>query len=111
MPESNPEHPHLRKSCPSFVDPPRTFDFNSRIVRDASFLRLKNVRVSYTFPNVNVGGIASLSVYATGQNLLTITGYDGFNPDVNVLGSSNVRIDYNAYPLARVYSLGIDLRI
>lgn len=96
---------------PSFVDPPRTFDFNSRIVRDASFLRLKNVRVSYTFPNVNVGGIASLSVYATGQNLLTITGYDGFNPDVNVLGSSNVRIDYNAYPLARVYSLGIDLRI
>ncbi len=96
---------------PSFVDPPRTFDFNSRIVRDASFLRLKNVRVSYTFPDLDVGGISSLSIYATGQNLITITGYDGFNPDVNVLGSSNVRIDYNAYPLARVYSLGIDLRI
>lgn len=96
---------------PSFVNPPRTFDFNSRIVRDASFLRLKNVRLSYTIPTLSVGGISSLTVYATGQNLLTITGYNGFNPDVNVLGSSNVRIDYNAYPLARVYSLGIDLRI
>lgn len=104
-----PENP--TNENPSFVNPPRTFDFNSRIVEDASFLRLKNVRLSYTFPNLNLGGISSLAVYATGQNLITITDYDGFNPDVNVLGSSNVRIDYNAYPLARIYTLGINLRI
>ena len=96
---------------PSYVNPPRTFDFNSRIIRDASFLRLKNVRLSYTFQNLDVGGVSSVTVYATGQNLITLTGYDGFNPDVNVLGSSNLRIDYSAYPLARVYSLGVNVRI
>lgn len=96
---------------PSFVNPSRTFDFNSRVVEDASFIRLKNLRLSYSFPNLNFGGISSLSVYATGQNLITITGYDGYNPDVNVLGSSNIRIDYSAYPLARIYSLGLNIRI
>ena len=94
---------------PSFVNPPRTFDFNSRIIKDASFLRLKNVRLSYTFQNLDVGGLSSVTVYATGQNLITLTGYDGFNPDVNVLGSSNLQIDYSAYPLARVYSLGVNV--
>lgn len=96
---------------PSFINPPRTFDFNSRIINDGSFLRLKNIRLSYTFSNMNVGGVSSVTVYATGQNLITFTGYDGFNPDVNVLGSSNLRIDYSAYPLARVYSLGVNVSI
>lgn len=96
---------------PSYVDPSRTFDFNSRIVQDASFLRVKNVRLGYTFSDLETSGISSISVYVSGQNLYTFTGYDGFNPDVNVLGSSNVRIDYNAYPLARVYSFGINLQI
>lgn len=96
---------------PSFVNPSRTFDFNSRVVEDASFLRLKNIRLSYNFPNLSLGGISSLSVYATGQNLFTITDYRGYNPDVNVLGSSNIRIDYSAYPLARIYSLGLNIRI
>jgi len=94
---------------PSFVSPSRTFDFNSRIIEDASFVRLRNIRLSYTFPNIQLRGVSSMALFFTGQNVLTFTGYRGYNPDINVLGNSNVRIDYNAYPLARIFSLGANV--
>ena len=96
---------------PSYVNPSRTFDFNSRVVEDASFLRLKNLRLAYTFPNINITGLNSLSVYGSAQNLFTITDYKGFNPDINSLGSSNVRLDYAAYPLARIITFGVNVRL
>ena len=95
---------------PSFANPSRTYDFNSRIVEDASFLRLRNARLAYAFPDLNVKAISSLTVYASGQNLATWTKYKGYNPDLNSLGNSNVRIDYSAYPLAKIYSLGINVK-
>ena len=95
---------------PSFANPSRTYDFNSRIVEDASFLRLRNARLAYAFPDFNVKAISSLTVYASGQNLATWTKYKGYNPDLNSLGNSNVRIDYSAYPLAKIYSLGINVK-
>lgn len=95
---------------PSFANPSRTYDFNSRIVENASFLRLRNTRLGYAFPNLNVKGISSLTVYASGQNLATWTKYKGYNPDLNSLGNSNVRIDYSAYPLAKIYTLGINVK-
>lgn len=94
---------------PSFVNPSRAYDFNSRIVEDASFIRLRSARISYAFPSLNVKGISSLMVYASGQNLATWTDYRGFNPDVNSMGNSNVRIDYSAYPLARIFSIGLNI--
>ncbi|SHN32621.1 TonB-linked outer membrane protein, SusC/RagA family [Cyclobacterium lianum] len=99
----------LTNENPSFVNPSRTYDFNSRIVEDASFVRLRSARIAYAFPNVNIKGISSLLVYASGQNLITWTGYSGYNPDINSLGTSNLRIDYSAYPLARTYALGINI--
>lgn len=104
-----PENP--TNDQPSFVNPSRTFDFNSRVVEDASFLRLRSARLAYTFPNLNIRFISSLMVYASGQNLITWTDYRGYNPDVNSLGDSNLRIDYSAYPLARTYTLGINLNL
>lgn len=95
---------------PSFANPSRTYDFNSRVVEDASFLRLRNIRLAYGFPNLNSDFISDLTVFASGQNLATWTDYKGYNPDVSSRGNSNIRIDYNAYPLASVYSLGINLK-
>jgi len=94
---------------PSFVNPSRAYDFNSRVVEDASFVRLRSARISYAFPNLNLKHVSSLMVYASGQNLATWTDYRGFNPDVNSLGNSNVRIDYAAYPLARIFSIGLNV--
>jgi TonB-linked SusC/RagA family outer membrane protein len=102
---TNPTNEH-----PSFVNPSRTFDFNSRVVEDATFLRLRSARLAYSFPNLELKGISSLLFYISGQNLFTLTDYRGFNPDVNSLGNSNVRIDYSAYPLSRIYSFGINVK-
>jgi TonB-linked SusC/RagA family outer membrane protein len=95
---------------PSFISPSRSFDFNSRVVEDASFLRLRNFRLAYSFPGLAGKSISALTIYLAGQNLFTITDYRGYNPDINVFGSSNTVIDYTAYPLARTYSLGIDVK-
>jgi len=93
---------------PSFIRPSRPFDFNSRVIEDASFLRLRSFRFAYSFPGLESKNISGLTVYLAGQNLLTITNYRGYNPDVNVFGDSNTVIDYTAYPLARTYSIGME---
>lgn len=104
-----PENPSTEN--PSFLNTNVSRAVNSRVVEDASYIRLKNLRLSYDFANLSLGGIRSLSVYANAQNLFTITNYRGYNPDVSVLGGSNIRVDYNAYPLAKTYTVGINIGI
>ena len=91
---------------PSFSDPNIIRGINSRIIEDASFIRLKNVRLSYNIP---IKVFRSLSVFATGQNLLTFTNYRGYDPDVNALGNSSIKVDYSTYPLARIYTVGFNV--
>jgi len=91
---------------PSFNSTSVTYAINSRVVEDASYVRLKNLRLSYTVP---VKGIRSLSVFATAQNLFTFTNYRGYDPDVNAFGNSNVKVDYSTYPLSRIYTVGLNL--
>ncbi|WP_300435548.1 TonB-dependent receptor [Christiangramia sp.] len=102
-----PDNPTDRN--PSFINQDVSRAINDRVVEDASYLRLQNLSLNYTFPNLKVRAIKNLSISATGQNLFTITDYSGFNPDVNTLGTSNLRIDYNSYPLARIYTFGIKI--
>ena len=96
---------------PSFIRPSRPFDFNSRVVEDASFVRLRNLRMSYAIPGLENRSISAITLYLAGQNLITITDYSGYNPDINVFGTSNTVIDYSAYPLARTFSFGIDVTL
>jgi TonB-linked SusC/RagA family outer membrane protein len=73
---------------------------DSRFVEDASYLRLKNVTLGYSLP-VKVQSLpVKIRVFASLQNLLTITGYKGYDPEV----SSG--IDYGVYPKARTFSVG-----
>ena len=91
---------------PSFVSQDRTYQINERIIDDATYLRLRSLRLSYAIP---VKKIRALSVFATGQNLLTFTNYRGYDPDVNAFGNSEVRADYGAYPLARIFTVGLNV--
>jgi hypothetical protein len=83
---------------------------NSLVLQNASYLRLKNVQLSYNVPVGNISFLSSLRVYATGQNLFTLTDYVGFDPEANSFGRSNVRVDYSSYPLARTFLLGLNAR-
>lgn len=82
---------------------------NSLTVEDASYLRLKNLALAYQVPLGNLKAIKSVRVYVTGQNLVTITTYSGYDPEVSVNGDGNVRVDYNAYPVARTYLIGLNI--
>ncbi|MFO8231478.1 MAG: TonB-dependent receptor [Longimonas sp.] len=76
--------------------------FSDLYLEDASFLRLDNVSVGYTVRQIP--GVNQLRVYGTASNLLTITGYDGPDPEVN--GG----IDNNLYPRSRSFTAGVNLQ-
>nr|WP_121269210.1 TonB-dependent receptor [Pedobacter schmidteae] len=84
-------------------------------VEDGSFLRLNNITLGYTFPVklLSKAKINKLRVYATANNVAVITGYSGFDPEVNVRSSDPVTpgVDYSAYPRSRTYIFGINLSL
>ena len=81
-------------------------EFDSRLLEDASFLRLKNLNLSYSFPAELLKKtriIRGLRVYAQAQNLLTFTNFSGLDPE----GTTNL---YAAqYPMSRQFTFGLDL--
>ena len=83
-----------------------TPQIDSRFLEDASFLRLKNVMLSYSLPSQLLrksNFFTSARIYIQAQNLLTFTAFTGIDPE----SSSNA---YKAqYPMSRQYSMGIDL--
>jgi len=78
----------------------------NRWVEDNSYIRLKNVTLGYTISNYKF--INSLRLYISGNNLLTVTDYKGWDPESNNSnGSNSVFIDNGTYPAAKSYVLGI----
>ena len=63
------------------------------LLQNATYFRIKNVQLSYFLPVQNIDWLRSLRVYVTGQNLVTVTDYVGFDPEANAFGRSNVRVD------------------
>ncbi|UOQ76005.1 SusC/RagA family TonB-linked outer membrane protein [Hymenobacter sp. 5516J-16] len=92
--------------------------FNTtRWLEDGSYLRLKNLQVGFTVPKPlleRTKYVASLRIFATGQNLFTITDYSGYDPETvgsgafNTLGNNLARgVDEGSYPNLRSFTLGI----
>lgn len=84
----------------------------SRVIEDASFLRLKNVQIGYNFPGKLIRrlGLSSLRVYLSGQNLITWTKYSGYDPEVSTRNSALTRgFDYSSYPKTTSYTFGVKL--
>lgn len=86
---------------------------STRFVEDGSYLRLKAITLSYNIDPKRLErlNIRQLSVYVTGQNLLTFTKYSGFDPEVNAFGRSatELGIDYGTYPQARTLTAGVNV--
>jgi TonB-linked SusC/RagA family outer membrane protein len=82
-------------------------------LEDASFTRIRNLTLGYTFPRTLMGKakISNLRTYVTVQNPFTFTNYSGYNPEVNSRPDSalNPGEDYGTYPLARTYTFGVNL--
>ncbi|MGQ7868738.1 SusC/RagA family TonB-linked outer membrane protein [Sunxiuqinia sp. sy24] len=95
---------------PSFVNPNGQGNkaVNTTTVEDASYIRLKTVKLSYDF-KLNNKVLKSANVYVTGQNLFTISDYSGFDPSTNSNGNPSLKIDFNSYPVARTYMIGCEI--
>lgn len=85
-------------------------------LEDGTYFRLKNVQLTYAFPTKMIKnlGLGSLRVYAQGQNLLTLTKYEGLDPEVNLraYGAGNDRqigVDEGVYPAFRSFNFGINV--
>lgn len=80
-------------------------------VEDGSYLRLKNLTLGYTLPTSlsQKVKISKLRVYVTAVNLLTLTKYSGFDPEIGAKWSLDVGIDRNIYPQPRTFLFGVNL--
>jgi hypothetical protein len=86
--------------------------FSSRLIEDGSYLRLKTFSLGYTFPGniVQKIKIDKLRVFCSMQNLLTITAYSGYDPEVSIKNSAIwPGLDFSAYPRARSFNFGVNM--
>ena len=85
---------------------------HSWAVEDASYLRLSNVTLGYTFPKqmVKKVGLSNIRLYATGNNLFVWTPYTGFDPEVsNMRSPLTPGVDFGAYPRSRSFIFGVNI--
>lgn len=81
-------------------------EFDTHLLENATFVRLKMLQLSYTFPKKllsKIGIIKNAKIFFTGRNLLTFTGYKGYDPEINSY------ISLGNYPNTRQYSFGAQL--
>lgn len=94
------------------------FWVNDELVEDASFIRLKNISLSYDLPVDKMGlkFVQNLRLYASASNLYTWTNYSGFDPEVSarVNSTTNLNIgsgvDLYSYPLQKSYAVGVKVK-
>ncbi len=99
------DYPRLSNS-----DPNGNFGkFSDFYLEDGDFIRFKTIQFGYTLPTevIKKIGASKLRVYVTGENLLTLTDYTGYDPEI---GGSVMGIDKGYYPQARSFMMGLNVQ-
>ncbi len=107
------EVPELRSS-----DTNQNFRASNFFIEDGSYLRLKELRLTYNLPKslISKWGISNLAFSLTGYNLLTFTAYEGLDPEVGRLEGTegnnlNMGVDHGNYPQSRSFTFGVKLSL
>lgn len=109
--ETNPSDKYPRASWKAKSNNARV---STRFLEDASYTRLKNLQIGYTF-NTKKLNIERLRLYVAATNLFTLTGYSGFDPEMTVSANSSSEgdrangIDWGTYPACRTFTFGVNL--
>ncbi|MCX2492934.1 TonB-dependent receptor [Pedobacter sp. PF22-3] len=106
----SPENPGGKVPIISTSDANGNFAASDFYVEDGSYLRIRNVTLGYSLPKsiaskLKTGGVR---IYATANNLFTITKYSGFDPEI---GMDNNGVDVGRYPQARSFILGLSVNL
>jgi len=104
------------------TDVPRAFGGRSRRastrwILDGSYVRLKNIALGYNLPPAILSKmkLQRLRVYISAQNILTITNYEGYDPEVQYRssgatnGNRNLGLDYGSYPNVKSWTFGLNI--
>lgn len=87
---------------------------SSRYIENGNYLKLANATITYNVGNIS-NVIHNMNVFFTGQNLLVITKYKGFDPEVNtdksINGVPSAGIEFTPYPSARIFNFGINFSL
>lgn len=90
-----------------------TGKISDRFVENGSYLRLKNIEIAYSLPLDKIGldnFLRKFQLYASGQNLITLTNYSWFDPDINNYGGGTSvmqGVDHFSFPTARTFTFGV----
>ena len=92
---------------------PEFFAATDRYVEDGSYLRLNNVTLGYDLPVKENNAIKSANIYVTGQNLLTLTNYSGFDPEITTFMWTGLinGVDWNGPPNAKNILIGLNINL
>jgi len=83
---------------------------SSYFIESGDFLRLRTVQLGYTLPkSITTDLISRARIYIGGANLLTITGYTGYDPEVSSSNILKANIDGGSYPVPRTYTIGAQI--
>ncbi|EFC74990.1 MAG: TonB-dependent receptor [Prevotella buccae] len=88
-----------------YGDPNQNNRVSNRFVESGSYLRLKTITLAYNFPKqwLNALTIENARLTLSCENVATLTGYSGFDPEVGING-----IDLSAYPISRTFNIGLN---
>ncbi len=97
---------------PIIGDPNQNGRFSDRFVQNGSYLKLQNAQLGYTLPAgifARLHSVRSLRVYVSGQNLFTVSGYKGYDPDFISDGLFSRGFDYGSFPNPRTVLFGLQV--
>lgn len=98
----------------SAANPANSPQISSLYLEKSDFIRLNTARIGYNFKPSNIKWLQGITFYVTGQNLLTITDYSGYDPLINSPkpngGNQSIGIDYSSYPTSRTFIFGTTLK-
>jgi TonB-dependent starch-binding outer membrane protein SusC len=91
-----------------------SFKMSDRFLEDGSFVRIQNVTLAYNLSSSMVKklNVSNAKVFISGSNLLTLTEYSGYNPDISLNGNNTQQMGHDnaGYPVARSFRFGINLQ-
>lgn len=106
----SPENPNGKVPIISTSDLNGNFNASDFYIEDGSYLRIRNITLGYSLPKSLTSKLrtGNVRVYATANNLFTITDYSGFDPEI---GMDNNGLDVGRYPQARGFIFGLSVNL
>lgn len=105
--------PRVNRDLSRYSSSNASANISSAHVEDGSFIRIRNISLGYNLPQSIADKLAlrTARVYVNMQNPVTWTQYTGYNPEVSVNGASPLipGVDYGGYPIAKVFTLGLNV--